>query len=219
MKRKTSKKTMVLAALVGGSLLMAALGYLVLISPQRSTAADLAGQIETTEQKITEYRLANRNPAKPIKYAELFGLTKAMPDQHDVPGVLLELSRVAADTGISIASVAPKEQQPASGYLRLPIEVIVEGNFYDLSDFLYRLRTLVSVRDGNLEAHGRLFSVDSLQFVEGEKRFPQLQATLILTAFMFDSTTVTPTDGAAPAGGTAPAPSSTDGAPTAVGAN
>lgn len=219
MKRKASPKTLVIAAVAGATLLAVVLGYLVLISPQRSTAADLSTEIEATEQKIVEYRLANRNPQKPIRFAELFALTKAMPDDKDVPGVLLELSRVADDTGIGITSVTPKETQAAQGYERVPIEVVFEGNFYDLSDFLYRLRTIVSVRDGSLEASGRLFAIDTLQFTEGEKRFPQLQATLTLTAFVFNAAATGSPDGAAPAvpGATPPAPTS-EGAPTAVGA-
>jgi type IV pilus assembly protein PilO len=217
-KFKASRKQMIIAAIVGASLFAALIGYLVAIGPQRSEAASLSAEIESTEQTIAEYRLANRDAQKPIKFAELFALTKAMPDEQDMPGVLLELSRVADDSGISINSVLPKELQPAQGYQRLPIEVIFEGNFYDLSDFLYRLRTLVSVREGALEANGRLFAIDSLQFLEGEDSFPQLQATLTLTAFVFDRTAASAPDGAtAPADGTTPTTGTTN--PTAVGAN
>jgi type IV pilus assembly protein PilO len=217
-KRKASRKQMIIAAIVGISLLAAVIGYLVAIGPQRSEAARLSADIESTEQTINEYRMANQDPQKPIKFAELFALTKAMPDDADMPGVLLELSRVADDSGISITSVLPKETQPAQGYQRLPIEVIFEGNFYDLSDFLYRLRTLVSVREGALEASGRLFAIDSMQFLEGEDEFPQLQATLTMTAFVFDRAAASAPDGAtAPVGGSTPTTGTTN--PTAVGAN
>ena len=217
MKLKVNRKQKVIAAIVGVSLLVAALGYLVAIGPKRSEAARLSADIESTEQTIAEYRLANRDPQKPIKFAELFALTKAMPDDADMPGVLLELSRVADDTGITITSVLPKEAQPAQGYQRLPVEVTFEGNFYDVSDFLYRLRTLVSVRDGALAANGRMFAIDTLQFLEGEESFPQLRATLTLSAFMFDRTAATAPDGAtAPADGSAPPTGTTN--PTAVGA-
>ena len=218
MKRKASRKQMIIAAIVGTSLLAAVIGYLVAIGPQRSEAARLSADIESTEQTIADYRLANRDPQKPIKFAELFALTKAMPDDADMAGVLLELSRVADDSGISITSVLPKEMQPAQGYQRLPIEVIFEGNFYDLSDFLYRLRTLVSVREGALGANGRLFAIDSVQFLEGEDEFPQLQATLTLTAFVFDRATASAPGGAtAPVDGSTPTTGTTN--PTAVGAN
>ena len=56
--------------------------------------------------------------------------------------------------------------------------MIFEGSFYELSDFLYRVRTLVSVNNGRLRATGRLFTVRTLSFVEAEQGFPQIRATL-----------------------------------------
>jgi hypothetical protein len=70
--------------------------------------------------------------------------------------------------------------------------VIFEGNFYELSDFLYRLRTLVSVHRGRLQATGRLFTVRTLSFVEGEKGFPQIKATLGVDAYVYGAGTTTP---------------------------
>ena len=40
----------------------------------------------------------------------------------------------------------------------------VSGDFYSLTDLLYRLRSLVTVRDGALDVSGRLFSVKSVNF-------------------------------------------------------
>ena len=38
------------------------------------------------------------------------------------------------------------------------------GNYYGLTDFLFRLRSLVIVRGGALAATGRLFTVDNIEF-------------------------------------------------------
>jgi hypothetical protein len=67
----------------------------------------------------------------------------------------------------------------------LPISVTFQGNFYNLADFLYRLRSLVSVHAGRLDATGRLFSVDTLTFNESTLKFPQIQATLVIDAFVY----------------------------------
>src|SRR5881227_617079 len=67
----------------------------------------------------------------------------------------------------------------------LPISVTFQGNFYNLADFLYRLRSLVSVHGGRLDATGRLFSVDTLTFNESTLKFPQIQATLVIDAFVY----------------------------------
>jgi hypothetical protein len=96
-----------------------------------------------------------------------------------------------------------------------PITVDFEGNFYELSDFLYRLRNLVDVRHGALDATGRLFAIDSIDFAQGPKGFPQITATITVDAFVYGS-------GAAPSGlptpPAPPAPTGTTGASGATGA-
>jgi hypothetical protein len=99
--------------------------------------------------------------------------------------VLLELNRIARETGIRFESITPQEPSDAGGYQRRPIDLIFDGNFYELSDFLFRLRSLVRVRGGELQATGRLFTVNSLNFVESERAFPQIKATLNVSAFVY----------------------------------
>ena len=212
-----STRTMILAGAGALSLLIVMMGYLLVVSPQRSRAGELDGQIEATRGQIGERRVASRTPETPIRFAELFALAKAMPDEEDVPGVLLELSRMADETGMSIKSVTPGLREATTvGYSRLPLDIVVEGDFYDLSDFLYRLRTLVSVRDGRLDASGRLFAVDAVALTEGTDHFPQLQATLTLSAFAYDGA---PADGISPVANTGAPPAGSEGTPTAAGAS
>jgi hypothetical protein len=72
-----------------------------------------------------------------------------------------------------------------SGYQVIPVTVIFNGNFFQLTDFLFRLRNLVDVRRGALAADGRLFTVDSVQFNQGKLKFPQVQATLTVDAYIY----------------------------------
>jgi hypothetical protein len=202
-------KPAAVALVVVALLVVGALGYFLLISPKRSEAAELREEIAAVETEIQTRRIAVRSaPAQePIRAADLFRVTKAMPNRADMPGVLLELNRIARDTGIRFESITPGEAADAGGYLRQPIDVVFEGNFYELSDFLYRVRTLVSVRAGRLQATGRLFTVRTLSFVEGEKGFPQIKATLGVDAYVYGagSTTTTPPAAAQPPAAQPPA--------------
>jgi hypothetical protein len=72
----------------------------------------------------------------------------------------------------------------------LPISVTFNGNFYNLADFLYRLRSLVTVHAGRLDATGRLFAVDTLTFNESPLKFPQIQASLVIDAFVYGAAAV-----------------------------
>src|SRR5262249_38867282 len=73
------------------------------------------------------------------------------------------------------------------------------------ADLLYRLRSLVDVHGGRLDATGRLFTVDSLSFGESPLKFPRIQATLVIDAFVYGSgtpTAATPTPAATTSTGT-----------------
>jgi type IV pilus assembly PilO-like protein len=176
-----------IALAVGTALLVAAGGYFLLVGPQRARASDLGGKIELAEQQLEDHRQATLRAGaiQKIEVADLFRLSKAMPDRADMSGMLLELNRVAADTGITFESISPQTAVPISGYQAVPIQVTFKGNFYNLSDFLYRLRTLVHVDDGRLAATGRLFAIDTLDFAEAQEGFPRIGATLVVDAFVY----------------------------------
>ena len=197
-------------------------GWLLLVGPQRSKAADVASQREAAETQLVQLQAAAAHAPKPepIRVADIFRLVKAMPDREDMPGIILQLNDVAAESGISFNSIVPEGAQAAgSGYEVRRVQLSFSGNFYGLSDFLYRLRSLVGVRGGELEADGRLFTVESLGFAEGKPSFPQIDATLTLDANVYGSGS-TPVPPVAPTTTTTTTTTTTDdaAAPTAAGA-
>ena len=192
---------------VVGLLVYGLAGYFLLVSPQKGKAADLKRQTDATQQQIDQYRTlaAQARATPPIRVAELFRLTKAMPDSVDMAGVILELSHVARASGIQFDSITPQGTTPVSGYSTVPLTVEFEGNFYELSDFLFRIRNLVRVHAGELDAQGRLFVVDAVSFGESTKSFPQIKASLTVHAFVYgDLSMVVP-----PVAETAPATTDT----------
>jgi hypothetical protein len=179
-----NKVTIAAAAAV---VLFAVLAYLVVVGPKRSRVSELDESIETTRAELAQARIdqarAKAAPTAPI--GDVKRLTKAMPNQADMPGLIFELARVAQETGISFDSITPGEPVPVSGYQKVPVSLVFQGNFFELSDFLYRLRNLVQVRDDRLRVEGRLFSVDGIDFAQGTKQFPEVQATLNASAFVY----------------------------------
>jgi type IV pilus assembly protein PilO len=174
---------------VGAVLVLGLAGWFLMIRPQGSKVSDLKRQSEDVQQKISAYRqqVAAARTAPKIEVADVYRLAKAMPTRTDMPDLLLELSQLARDTGIRFDSVAPQVPAPIGSYTVLPISVTFNGNFYNLADFLYRLRSLVTVHAGRLDATGRLFAVDTLTFNESSLKFPQIQATLVVDAFVYGS--------------------------------
>lgn len=235
MKRNKIPQSAQIAIVVVVLLFVAVAGYFVLIRPQRSKAAELTTQIASTEQQIQEARVADlrfKHTPK-VRVADLFRLTKAMPDQADEPGIILQINEIARATGITFDSISPQAATVVSGYQAIPITLVFQGSFYDLSDFLFRLRKLVDVNRGELDSTGRLFAVDTVNFDEGDRSFPQIKATLTVDAFVFGASTLagsaaepaaastpstasptTPTSTTTQSTGTASTPTTTTTAPT-----
>ena len=215
MKRKPSQQA--LGVVIGLMLVLAAASaYFLLISPQNSKASDLKKQSAAVREEIVRLRALTQQvqQTEPIRVADLFRMTKAMPSEADMPGIILQLNRIARETGIRFDSITPQAPAEANGAQAIPINLVFQGNYFELADFLFRLRR------GTLDATGRLFVVSSVSFAEGEKKFPQIQATLTVAAYVYGSTASAGAAAAAPAPATppaSPAPASPDTPPTTPG--
>lgn len=208
MKARSSARVLY-GAVAGGLLVYLLFGWFVLVGPKRSEAGKLKQEVAAAEQALSAARLAaaEKPDAQPLAVADIFRLAKAMPTAPDMPGILLELSRIAGETGITFSSISPQGSVAASSYQSIPIDLVFDGNFYELSDFLFRLRTLVSVRHGELHSAGRLFAVKSLAFAESVKGFPDITASLTVNAYVY---------GTAEPATSLPAPTPTDGTTTST---
>jgi Tfp pilus assembly protein PilO len=191
-KRRLSPRTLgvLVAVLV---LAYVAGGYFLLVAPKKSKASRLEGEIAQTQIELAaaQAALAAQDDTQPIAVADIFRLATAMPNTADMPGILLELQRIADETGIRFTSITPQASGPAGSagsFVIVPVAVAFDGTFYALSDFLFRLRTLVGVRRGELHARGRLFAVESFDFAEAPSGFPTLSANLQLRAYVYGDT-------------------------------
>ena len=187
-------------ALVAGLLVLVLLvGYFSLISPKRSSAADLKQQTAAVQSQIDKNRSSAFTQALPaVRSASVFKVTQAMPNKLDTPDVILELNALAQKSGISFDSIAPGGASSTSTttisadpFATEPIQVQFTGSFYNLLTFLQRVRNLVRVQNGKLFTAGRLFDVSSVSLAQGEKGWPQVQATLTLNEFVPQSVPAT----------------------------
>jgi Tfp pilus assembly protein PilO len=196
------KKTPVairLAVVLGGLILLAAAGYFILIAPKKSEAKSLTQQIAQLDQQISEQQAQATQAAglSKILVADFNKLQSAMPDQAKMDEIYQQLGALAKDTGIRFDSYLPGVVIDSTAYQVLPVTVTFQGSFDQLSDFLYRLQSLVLVDNHNLSAKGRLFTVDQVSFAEGENGFPKIAATLQIAAYTFGHPVVTAASSAA----------------------
>ena len=173
------------AGLVALAALVAIAGFLFALRPKQSEEASLKREIAATQTQLAAARAKAGQKPQAIRSTELFQLSQAMPDAPDMPGLLLQLNDLANAAGITLTSISPLSPQQEAGYQAIPIRLVFEGDYYRLTDLLYRMRTLVSVRSGSLETAGRLFSVDTISFGPGAAGFPSVKATIEVSAFSY----------------------------------
>jgi type IV pilus assembly protein PilO len=203
---RSLKKTPVairLAVVVGGLVLLAVAGYFLLIAPKKSEAKSLTQQTAQLNQQISAQNAQATQAAglSKILVADYNRLQSAMPNEAKMDEIYQQLFGLANDTGIRFDSYQPGAVIDTSAYQVLPVSVTFQGSFDELSDFLYRLQSLVLVDNHKLSARGRLFTVDQVGFAEGENGFPQIKASLMIDAYAFGHpvTTAANVAGSAPA--------------------
>jgi Tfp pilus assembly protein PilO len=183
---------------VGLAIVLAA-AYFALIRPKADEAATLDEEIAALEAEaaIAGRKTPTQKPKVRIDVADLFRLAKAMPDGSDMAGIMLELNAMAASAGINFISILPGDPVSFTDSSALPINLTFHGNYYDLTDFLYRMRNLVTVKDGVLDASGRLYTLDALDLHEAPaEKFPRIEAVLTLSAYSYGAAAIPSVPGA-----------------------
>lgn len=196
MKKNVSLKKNGLVVVVGVcGVLALALGWVVLLGPKQKTIADLRQQTAAVRQQIADdlARAATARGATgapTIKTADIYKLETAMPSIVDMPDLLLELDQTAKAAGVSLQAITPSPlADTGTGYSTEHIVMSVDGNFYTITDLLYRLRNFVYVRSGTLQANGRIFTVDNVNLAPNGKL---ITAQITVDTFVYGSIAATP---------------------------
>jgi hypothetical protein len=113
----------------------------------------------------------------------------------------------------SEASAGGAAATPPPGLDVVPLQMTFTGTFFDLADFMHRLKRYVQLRGENVEVRGRLMRIESLKLVplEGTKLTADLSASVYLSPKAEGTTAGATPQGPAPApttpaSGSQPAP-------------
>lgn len=203
-------KGAVLGGIVGAGLLVLLVGWFGVVRPQSQKAAALDKKTADVQQQVTsnlaaiaaqKSASAAATATPKIRVADVYKLAKAMPTNTDWPDILIELAQVADDSGVDLQNISPGSVNPDG---TIGITMSVSGDFFTVTDLLYRLRNLVAVRGGALEATGRLFSVDDVSLAPTGKG--AVGASLTLHTYQYGGAAAATTPAPAPA----PATTGTD---------
>lgn len=157
-----------------------------------SDALDRLDREEATEQRLrtdfkTKYQMAANLKLYREQLQEMEGqfaeLLKMLPSQNEMPGLLDDLTFVATDAGLRMASLNWEQAIDREFYQEFPINMSVVGNYHQLGNMVAgvaRLPRIVSLHDFVItKQEDGLLRMDiqarTYRFKEGAELPPQLK--------------------------------------------
>lgn len=129
------------------ALLVLVMTVLLILRPQLSLISEIKAQqeteLETLEQaKVKLQRLdAIRQEAADVE-AKRISLSRRMPEDPELPSLIVELQKIANSAGLDFGSVEVSTLSNQNGYGEVPLTLQVTGTFYSIVDYMYRLEKM-----------------------------------------------------------------------------
>jgi hypothetical protein len=93
-------------------------------------------------------------------------------------------SGAAPATQSAAAVLPPGAVVGPAGLPTMPFSFVFEGSFFDMERFLRNVNRFISISGNQVDAKGRLLTVDALSLSAGPKGFPQVKVSLNATAYL-----------------------------------
>jgi type IV pilus assembly protein PilO len=131
-------------------LVLAVAYYFLLLSPLRAeylAAYDERTQNEDRKAQLerTAAELDNARRNAPDIERQILELSKRIPEQDEIPTLVVQIEEVARQAGVTQLLIKPGEPEAPPGggdFSRIPITMSFEGTYEQLQDFLLRVRNL-----------------------------------------------------------------------------
>jgi Tfp pilus assembly protein PilO len=192
--RARGREIYIITAVVAVVLIVA--WYFLLFSPTQQKLSDLDQQVQSAQSalgvaKQEVVRLESYKKTAPQSRAEIVRLGKMLPEAEGMPGLIIELSKTADESGVSITAISRGTTTTGSPYGVQTATLQVSGTYFDVEDFLYRVEEYVAFRNANFRVTGRLLQVTQLT-VQGSSTAssttsgsPPLAVTLGVNAYLW----------------------------------
>ncbi len=197
---------MILATLLAGAVMLAAL-WMMVLAPKRSESAEVKANVAAQELRLDQARaqLAAHQASKeqyPGMLAELKRLDEAVPSRGEITTLLRQLQKRAnaRDADLTLAALKAGGGAPASGaggakltpgatsgpggIAMLPFSFSYEGEYFDLVKVLAAARRAVTVKSGDVKIDGRLVTIEGIAFERADTTSKLIKASVSATAYI-----------------------------------
>jgi hypothetical protein len=183
-----------------GAFVALILGWMTFVGPERSKASDLNGKVSNTQTQVSDAQRLLAGSSGKKSLAALRQLQAVMPAQEKMSEILRQLTSIANTTQVEVDGITPLAPAlgAAPGEEQVPMTVTATGHYFAVQRFLRLLRASADVHKGRLVGHGRLYTVDNIQF-SGAPKGGVVTASMTVNGFIYT----------APAASQTPAPPTT----------
>ena len=167
------------AAGIIGLLVVAALGYFLLVSPTAEERSRLRQQNETLQAEVRRATADEANLRPFRRQAEalrnrLQAAKERLPPEKEMPRLYRQLTDIVSQSGLHLAVFAPKPPMDGEDVAEVPIAMTCEGGYHQLGAFFSRMSRLP-----------RIVDLNDFRLVGIERPTGTLRAELTLATFIF----------------------------------
>jgi hypothetical protein len=184
---------------VVAAVLVVGVGWFGLISPQRSQASSLDKKVAVAQEQLTteQHIIASFDAKKSDALLRAAVLT--LPAQQQMSQIIRQLSRAIAASRVRFNELTPQPVVAGTKNTQvIPMSLAVSGDYFALQKLLRLLRQSADLnKKGQITGHGRLYSVDGIQFTENPATTASsggggpIVATITLSAYVYGAASST----------------------------
>lgn len=166
--------------------------YFLIIGPKKDDIAARNTEYQNEKKSYDEslakvQRIEEERETAKQASGELLKLNKLVPPDSQVPSMIVEMQSTADSAGIKFMKIVPDTAVAGTaGGTIVPFELNFQGEYYDVTDFLYRVENFARMEGTNVNVTGRLISVVTLELGEPDidGSFPDVLVKIGANAYM-----------------------------------
>jgi type IV pilus assembly protein PilO len=133
--------------LAGALALITLLNYFLLISPELTKLEQQAAQQRALDSQLQEkseiaQNLNERRREMDVLQQKLDEALSELPEAADLDELLAQLNEIGRKSGLEISTVEPTPEETAQIYVKIPIKMVLTGNYHEVAMFLQSLANL-----------------------------------------------------------------------------
>ena len=112
----------------------------------------LKSRLDTAKKNAAELEIFRKKMAD--AEAELYDVSKALPEKEEIPTLLTHISRSGQDSGLEFLLFQPGVEIPREFYAEIPVSMKVTGNYHSVAlffDKISKLSRIVNIKDIKME--------------------------------------------------------------------